>query len=154
MKKDEDSAGLAAGENDTTVVHADQLPHVVTLNEVDRRIDGLDDATANSVTCAILGHSRLQDSWFGYWSCCRCGAQVGDSLASSYNASNVVCLDHHCDDCRRAAKTLTWKDTYRLSVAHLAYLDALEDEEGSKAKQRELAARREALLAKHRVPQP
>jgi hypothetical protein len=56
----------------------------ITLKEVKERIKGLDAKTAKSVVCSLVGHSRIQEFCFGYYTCARCGAQVGDSLGSMY----------------------------------------------------------------------
>lgn len=117
-----------------------------TVADVEARIKGLPDEQANAVVCALIGHSRVQDVCFGYWNCARCGAQVGDSLGSSYNASHVVAVDHHCDDCRRNVKGLTWKDTYRLSADVHGYLTLLKDEAFSKRRQVELKAEHDAAM--------
>lgn len=117
-----------------------------TVADVEARIVGLPEAQANAVTCALIGHSRVQTVCFGYWSCARCGAQVGDSLGGSYNAREVVAVDHHCDDCRRNVRDLTWKDTYRLSAEVLAYLTLLRDEEASQRRQIELKAEHERAM--------
>lgn len=83
-----------------------------TSADVEQRTAGLPDDQRNSVTCALVGHSRIQTTFFGYYYCARCGAQVGDALAGVYSqAGAVVIVGHDCDVCRANAKTLTWKDT-------------------------------------------
>jgi len=83
----------------------------VSEEEVMRRISGLPEDKAKSVICALVGHSRIKETFFGYWSCARCGDQVGDSLAGSYSGKNDVLLGHDCEVCRSNAAKLTWKDT-------------------------------------------
>lgn len=84
----------------------------LTEEEVRLRIEGLDDETARSVVCALVGHSRIQTFCFGYFNCARCNAQVGDSLGSTYaDAPNVVVVGHDCEACRANAARLTWRDT-------------------------------------------
>lgn len=103
-----------------------------TQTEVEARIEGLG-RDAEAVVCALLGHSRVQSACFGYYNCCRCEAQVGDALGSTYSAALLaVVLDHHCDVCRENAKSLTWRDTFRLPMAALEYLALLADEKRSK----------------------
>ena len=85
-----------------------------------------------SAMCALVGHSRLLDFCFYYFTCARCDAQVGDSLTGSFVAKGVVVSGHgklkvkECD-CRAVAKKLTWRDTalVKRSVAdHLAGVEA------------------------------
>lgn len=64
-----------------------------------------------AVTCALLGHSMIQDFCFGYFTCARCDAQLGDSLGGVYpQAKTVVIVGHDCKVCRKNYKKLTWKD--------------------------------------------
>ncbi len=107
----------------------------MTQTEIEARVAGLDDATAAKVICALAGHSRVQEQFFGYWNCARCGQQVGDSLGGSYSAHDVVAVGHHCDTCRENVKTLDWKDTLRLPPEATAYLTVLADEPASRAAQ-------------------
>jgi ribosomal protein L37AE/L43A len=124
---------------------------VRTEQEVAARLAGLDDDTANSVCCALLGHSRVQDQFFGQWTCGRCGAIVGDSLAGGYRAADAVCLDHHCDECRANLSKLTWADRYRLSDAAQQYLVDLSDESQSKVIQAENIRKHDELMAQLRA---
>ena len=65
----------------------------------------------NQLICALIGHSRIQTTFFGYYYCGRCGAQLGDSLGSYYpEASEVVIVGHNCDTCRKNFKKCTWQD--------------------------------------------
>ena len=85
----------------------------ITREQVEARIDGLDEDTQKHVVCALVGHSRIQEVCFGYYSCARCGTQVGDSLASVYpGAETAVVVGHNCPTCRRNAEALTWRDTF------------------------------------------
>ncbi len=63
-----------------------------------------------AVICALVGHSRIVTQCFGYVHCARCEAQIGDTLAGAFDGKSTVILYHDCDMCRRAAKSLTWKD--------------------------------------------
>jgi hypothetical protein len=83
----------------------------MTKREVMERVRGLSQEERNQVVCALVGHSRIQTSFFGYYYCGRCNAQVGDSLGSIYpSAAAVVVVGHNCETCRANAKTLTWRD--------------------------------------------
>jgi hypothetical protein len=80
---------------------------------VKARIKGLPSDIQKATACALVGHSRIQTQFFGYFYCARCEAKVGDSLASVYpEASSVVIVGHDCPVCRHNAKTLTWRDTF------------------------------------------
>lgn len=87
---------------------------LITKAELLRKVKALgpiDNETRNQIVCALIGHSRIQTGFFGYWYCGRCEAQVGDSLGSSYaGAKTAVLVGHNCKDCRKNAKTLTWRD--------------------------------------------
>lgn len=83
----------------------------ITKKDVQRRIAGLDETAQRRVVCALVGHSRIQTHFFGYWYCARCEEQVGDSLAAVYDGANAVLVGHDCEVCRKNAATLTWRDT-------------------------------------------
>jgi ribosomal protein L37AE/L43A len=70
----------------------------------------IDEKTRNLVVCAILGHSKIQTHFLGYYYCARCGAQVGDTLGGSYDNSGVVIVGHGCDKCKENFQETTWKD--------------------------------------------
>lgn len=71
----------------------------------------ISDDQRNSVACSLIGHSRIQSTYFGYYYCGRCGDQVGDSLGSIYPAaSSVVIIGHKCEVCVSNYEKLTWKD--------------------------------------------
>lgn len=70
-----------------------------------------DEQQKKEVTCALIGHSRIQTFCFGYFYCARCGEQLGDSLGGYYaNAEKVVIVGHKCPICEKNYKELTWKD--------------------------------------------
>jgi hypothetical protein len=70
-----------------------------------------DDEERNSITCAIIGHSKIQHHFFGEFTCARCGDRVGDSLAGIYSdAPNVVVVGHDCDVCHSSYANLDWRD--------------------------------------------
>lgn len=60
--------------------------------------------------CAWVGHSRVQNAFLGQFTCNRCGALVGDSLAGVYDATNVVIIGHDCATCRTNYAALDWRD--------------------------------------------
>ena len=65
----------------------------------------------NNVTCGMIGHSKIQTHFFGYYYCARCGEQVGDTLGGYYpQASEVVVVGHKCDKCVENYKSITWMD--------------------------------------------
>lgn len=70
----------------------------------------MDDNTRNAVACSLVGHSRIQEYCLGYFTCGRCGAQVGDSLGAAYDATGVVIVGHNCPKCHANASALTWRD--------------------------------------------
>lgn len=74
-------------------------------------LDPEDDEQRNSLTCSLIGHSRIQDYFWGEFTCARCGDKVGDSLASIYpDADKVVVVGHDCDVCRSNYSECDWKD--------------------------------------------
>jgi ribosomal protein L37AE/L43A len=84
---------------------------MTTKAEALKRIKGLPLDQQKSVLCALVGHSRIQSVCFGYWSCARCEAQVGDSLGGAYSGADKVIVGHDCSTCRENAKSITWRDT-------------------------------------------
>lgn len=86
----------------------------MTLREYKKTIRELGPATEvqrKKVTCALLGHSRIQDYCFGQYTCARCGTLTGDNLACVYmSAPDVVIVGHNCPTCRENYKKLSWKD--------------------------------------------
>ena len=85
---------------------------VLTKRAVLARIKGLPEDTQKSVVCALVGHSRIQSHFFGYYNCARCGEQVGDSLGGAYSGAKVVVVGHNCETCRANFAELTWRDTF------------------------------------------
>ena len=76
-----------------------------------RGMGALSRATRNEVICALIGHSRIQTTCFGYYYCGRCRAQVGDTIGSTYpGAEHAVVIGHDCEQCHRLYAELTWKD--------------------------------------------
>ena len=65
----------------------------------------------NERICGLIGHSRIQTACFGYYSCGRCGQQLGDTLGSVYSFANeTVIIGHKCPKCKENYKKCTWKD--------------------------------------------
>lgn len=76
-------------------------------------LGNLDEETKKSIVCSLIGHSRIQETCFGYYSCGRCGQQLGDNLGSVYpDAKKVVIIGHNCKTCQENYKKLDWKDKY------------------------------------------
>lgn len=70
-----------------------------------------DEEQKKKLTCSLIGHSKIQTTFFGYYYCARCEEQVGDSLGSIYpDVANVVIVGHKCPTCEANYKKLTWKD--------------------------------------------
>lgn len=70
-----------------------------------------DEEQRKKITCALIGHSLVQTTFFGYYYCARCEEQVGDSLVGFYpDAERTVIVGHNCPTCRENYKKLTWKD--------------------------------------------
>lgn len=89
----------------------------VTKRFVLDRVKGLSLIPKRSMVCALVGHSRIVTLCFGYVSCGRCDAQIGDTLGGSYSLVRDVIVGHDCPTCRRNAKKLTWRDTLLASDA-------------------------------------
>ena len=70
-----------------------------------------DEEKKKSITCSLIGHSRIQTHFWGYYNCARCGVQLGDGLGAFYpDAKKVVVVGHKCPICEANYKELTWKD--------------------------------------------
>jgi len=65
-----------------------------------------------TIFCAIFRHSRIQKIWFGYYSCGRCDARLGDKLAGSYNDMDLVIINHCCKKCYENYKNTNWIDKF------------------------------------------
>lgn len=48
----------------------------------------------NAIYCVKYGHSKIVSACFGYINCERCGQQLGDTLASTYNLDDHVVIGH------------------------------------------------------------
>lgn len=91
----------------------------MTKTELLKKIAALgkiSDAQKRSVTCSLIGHSRVISMCFGYVSCARCEDQIGDTLGGSFDTANRVVVGHRaknnrpCPTCKKAYKKLDWRD--------------------------------------------
>lgn len=69
-----------------------------------------DKSQRNQVVCALIGHSNIVTTFFGYVYCGRCSDQIGDSLGGAYSNKDAVIVGHNCETCQRNSKFLTWRD--------------------------------------------
>lgn len=83
----------------------------ITKDEARARLKGLDAEKQKRVLCGLVGHSKIVTMFWGYVYCGRCGEQVGDKLASSFDTGKSVVVGHNCDTCQSNFKALTWQDT-------------------------------------------
>ena len=78
--------------------------------------------------CGLVGHTRMQEFCFGYFTCGRCGAQVGDTLCGVYDgAKTAVVRGHDCVVCRENAESLTWRDKMLMPKPEV-WLSKVDDE--------------------------
>ena len=86
----------------------------IEFEELKQKITALGNITEDqkkSIICAIIGHSKICTTCFGYRYCGRCGAQVGDSLGSiDYGVKEAVIIGHNCDSCKANYENCDWKD--------------------------------------------
>lgn len=88
----------------STETRASFLKRVKAMGKMDKE-------KRNAVVCALIGHSRIQSTCFGYYHCGRCDAQVGDTLGSVYvGAEKAVVIGHNCKTCRANYKACGWQD--------------------------------------------
>ena len=85
---------------------------MTNLEEVKVRVKGLDDKTAKAVVCALVGHSSIVTTCFGYVYCARCGAQTGDSLGGASTTKDNVVVGHNCETCRANFEKLDWRSKF------------------------------------------
>ena len=67
-----------------------------------------------AMLCAKHGHPRVADFCFGYVTCARCGAQLGDTLTAVFELQYYVIVGHDCEVCRGNAKTLKRHERFLL----------------------------------------
>ena len=97
---------MAGTEEKVSRMNEDELKNKLKILELD------DDDATKRVACSLIGHSKIQTSFFGYFYCARCGDQVGDALGSIYDTTGVVIVGHACDVCRENYEKCTWQDTF------------------------------------------
>lgn len=85
---------------------------MLNQKEVRARIKGLDEATAKSVVCALIGHSKIVTTCFGYIYCARCEDQIGDSLGGVSTTVNNVIVGHNCEKCQKNFAACDWRDKF------------------------------------------
>lgn len=87
---------------------------IETLDELHAALANIpldSDEQRNTVVCALVGHSKIMSTCFGYWHCGRCEAQLGDSLGGVYDGGGKVVIGHNCETCRENYAACTWRDT-------------------------------------------
>ena len=89
----------------------------MTMKELLRKLELLEpfesEEQKKGITCQLIGHSKIQSTWFGYYYCGRCGDKLGDALGSVYTqAKEVVIIGHNCGVCRKNYEKCTWKDKF------------------------------------------
>jgi hypothetical protein len=92
----------------------------MTKTELLKKIAALgkiSDAQKRSVTCSLIGHSRVVSMCFGYVNCGRCEDQIGDTLGGASDMSKRVAIGHRdketggvCATCLTNYKKLDWRD--------------------------------------------
>jgi hypothetical protein len=75
-----------------------------------KALGALPDDQRNKIVCALIGHSKIVTSCFGYINCARCQEQLGDTLGGCYELKDHVIVGHDCKSCRSNYKGLGWKD--------------------------------------------
>lgn len=92
------------------------MSDLMEQEELQKKLDLLgltDDQKIKDIVCSLIGHSKIQTACFGYFYCARCGGQLGDALASTYeDAPNVVIVGHKCDVCEANYSKCTWQDKF------------------------------------------
>jgi hypothetical protein len=74
------------------------------------RRGGKTEEQRRQIACVLNGHPRIVRMCFGYVTCARCGHQVGDTLAGSYDVSADVIVGHDCAACQQNAAKLTRRE--------------------------------------------
>lgn len=65
--------------------------------------------------CMRIGHPQVVDVCFGYVTCARCNAQLGDNLGGAgVDLSSHVVVGHDCEACRKNARALRPSDRWLL----------------------------------------
>ena len=85
----------------------------LTKKELMKKVKALGKITKkerNDIVCALIGHSRIIETCWGYVHCGRCGNLIGDMLTSIFDSKEHVIVGHNCKICRKNYKALTWRD--------------------------------------------
>ena len=77
-----------------------------------KAIGKLSEDEKKKITCALIGHSKIVESCFGYITCARCDSQLGDTLGGIYDTSSNVIVDHECEACKQNWIKLSWEDKF------------------------------------------
>ena len=88
---------------------------VMTQEELETKIKTLGELpedTIKGIVCQLIGHSRIKHYFWGYYTCARCNAQIGDSLGGCYDGAKDVIVGHKCETCIENYKGCTWEDKY------------------------------------------
>lgn len=70
------------------------------------------DSRTPDVVCALIGHSNIITSCFGYIHCARCEEQIGDTIGGVYHNPRAVLVGHDCETCRTNYAALDWVDKF------------------------------------------
>ena len=90
-----------------------EIPDIGSLERILDTLPIKDEEHKKEIVCSLIGHSRIMSNFMGYHDCGRCGARLGDTLASIFPAATIaVLIGHNCDKCKENFKDCTWKDTY------------------------------------------
>lgn len=85
------------------------LHKLAALGEVDAD-------TRKSITCALIGHSKIVTQVFGEVYCGRCGDKIGDTLMGTFSFGGYVLLEedngpihNQCVGCLATYAALPWE---------------------------------------------
>lgn len=82
----------------------------MTKKEVLKKIESIPKKNKAAVLCALVGHSRVVTTYWGYFYCARCEAQIGDSLGGVFSAAPTCAIvGHDCKLCRKNYKEMGWE---------------------------------------------
>lgn len=90
------------------------MSEIKTEKDLMKKLKALGELTneqRNGIVCSLVGHSRIQEQCFGYYTCARCNEQLGDALGGVYpGAEKAVIVGHKCATCEKNYNETTWKD--------------------------------------------
>ena len=90
-----------------------EIPDVGSLERILDTLPIKDDDHRKEIVCSLIGHSNIMHNFMGYHDCGRCGARLGDTLASIFpGAEGAVIIGHNCKICKKNYEKCSWKDTY------------------------------------------